>query len=319
MYAEIVKIVGKDFTDRIRLYFIAPFKALTNLQALRNLKEVFTYYRHSTMGGLTEHELVNQSLFSSQFSVKKRLNILSFHYKFLHQRLSSRQRDAMIEVGVTCWQKNFENGSHRIVLKISQKYEYEGCLSMLYSIDDRDIYIMSFTICDGVDFDIDDQFVILISRLQGARGKHEDIAKATKQMIDIYPASTLMSALEGFGLSIGVNKIIAVAAKNQVSIKEGDFEHAKSQYDEFWKTFEPNALLKSGDYLISIPFALKPLKLIRSKFRKRTLAKRSLKKDVSNTMQANCTQIFSFHNSVPPVVAPGHSEQALPTPVLLRG
>jgi uncharacterized protein VirK/YbjX len=306
MYAEFVKIIGKDFTERLRHYFVAPFKVIANRRALKNIKEVLTFYNHSTMMGLTEYQLVNQSLFSFTFSPRKRLNILAFQYKFLYQQLTAYQRVNLIENGITCWKKDFEDCTHSIVLKISQRYEYEGSLSLIYYVDDKDIYIISFTICAGMDFGVDDQTVILISRLQGMKGKYADIAKASKQLIDIHPASALMAALEGLGASIGVKKIIGIGAKNQVSVKPHDLEQAKLQYDEFWNTFETCSLQKSGDYMISIPFSLKSPKFIRSKFRKRTLAKRALRKDISQAMQTKCDETFTFYKSkvTAPDVAP---------------
>jgi uncharacterized protein VirK/YbjX len=297
VYAEFVRIIGKNFTEKLRYYFVAPLKVIAHKRSLKKIKEVFKFYPHSTMKGLTEYQLVNQSLFSSTLSPGKRLNILSFQYRFLYQRLTSQQRVILIDDGATCWEKTFDDCSHRIVLKISQRYEYEGCLSLVYFVGDRDIYIISFTVCAGVDFDMDDPLVILISRVQGMKGKYVDIATASKQLIDIHPASALMAALEGLGVSLGVKRIIGVGAKNQVSVKYKDLEQAKIQYDEFWNTFETCSLQKSGDYMISIPFPQKSTKLIRSKFRKRTLAKRSLKKDISKEVQTSCDEMFSFRNS----------------------
>ena len=293
VYNELVRIIGRNLTDRIRGLFVTPFKVFMNREALNDLREVLTYYEHSSIKDYTAKQLINEYLFSLVFPPKKRLETLSFQYKFLHKRLTSQQRSMMIERGALCWRKDFEDCSHSIVMKIPQKYECEGCLSLSYAVDDKEIYLIAFTICPGSDFGFNDQFVILVSRIQGTKGRHEDISKAAKQLIDIFPSSALMSALEGLCLTLDINKVIGISAKNQVSFIDKDHRPAISQYDDFWKTFEADTLNVSGDYLITVPFGFKSLEHIRSKFRKRTLAKRSEKSSISKITQTNCTILFS--------------------------
>ena len=291
-YYELVRIFGKDFTDRIRYWFVTPFKIAANQKSLKALRDVLDHYPHSSFKNLPPHELINQYLFSLAFSPEQRLETLTFQYKFLHHRLAFLQREIMIERGILCWEKNFENCCHSIALKISQKYESEGCLSLQYSVDDKDIYLIAFTICPGTHFGFDNRSVALVSRLQGTKGRHDEIANASKQLLDIFPASALMSALEGFCQSIGIDKIIGIAAKNQVSFIQKDYEQAKAQYDGFWKTFEAGIVEETGDYLIPVPFVFKPSSLIRSKFRKRTLAKRTMRRNISEIAQTNFNLVF---------------------------
>lgn len=293
-YDKFVNVAGKDLTDRLRHSILAPLNVFYNRKWIMKMREVFTYYHHSTMKNLTDYELVNQSLFSSSFSHQKRLSILSFQYKFLYQSLTIQQRNTLIGDGITCWTEKFEEAEHRIVLKISQQFEYEGCMSLVYAIDKTEVFILSFTICSGADLGFEDRRVVLISRIQGSKGKHEDIAKAAKQMIAVFPASALMSALEGLCLRLGITKIVCISARHQVSINSKDLQMAEHQYDEFWKTFEGQFLKASEDYLISVPFTSKSEKLIRSKFRKRTMAKRALRKNISQMVQTNSMEIFSL-------------------------
>jgi uncharacterized protein VirK/YbjX len=286
--------IGRSLTDGIRNWVVTPLKIFANQKPLNDLTIVLNYYPHSSMKGFTQRELINEYLFSLLFHPKKKIGILIFQYKFLWERLTPQKRDAMSEGGIICWERTFTKYTDRIVLKITQKYECEGCLSLIYSFESQDIYIISFTICSGLVFGFDDKNIILVSRIQGVQGKHGEIVKASKQLADIFPASALMSALEGLCLSLGVNKIVCISAKNQVSFVNRDLGRPAIQYDRFWETFEEYMIVRSGDYLIRIPFAVKSTRLIRSKFRKRTLSKRAIKGDISKMTNSKCDALFSL-------------------------
>src|SRR6188508_2631227 len=109
LYNESVRIIGRDFTDRIRGLFITPIKVFMNRKSLKDLQEVLSYYKHSSMKDLIPDQLINEYLFSLLLPPKKRLDILSFQYKFLHERLTSQQRDMLIADGAPCWRTDFKN------------------------------------------------------------------------------------------------------------------------------------------------------------------------------------------------------------------
>lgn len=61
--------------------------------------------------------------------------------------------------------------------------------------------------------------VVPISRLQGVKGAVENIRRASRAMRDLNPALALLSAVEGLTDAIGIKRLMALTAGNQIAYR----------------------------------------------------------------------------------------------------
>ena len=278
--------VGKSAANILRYLTMTQFKMLANKPLLKQLNE---YGAYSGLCRTRYSDLENQQLFSHALTSEQQIKSLVYHYDIVTRYFTAEFLETIRDREFICWSTNADQIAHTISLSISSELEYEGCLTLSYEVDNLKIYYISFTICPGSFFGQSGN-TILVSRNQGVRGQHVEIARASKDLNDVFPAHALMSALEGLSLTLGINQIIGIASHNQITIVQSEaIENSILHYNDFWNTFETKRT-DSLDYLISIPYALKNLKSIKSKHRKRTMHKRSIRRNISFNAQKNIMQ-----------------------------
>jgi len=238
---------------------------------------------------MSSFELINATIFSHALSRRDRLKALTFHYNFITKRYKKESIAKLADKGIICWQKNQNSCDHSITQQISLQHEIEGCQSLLYRFQGIEIYLASFTFCPASIFGLNGGTMMFISRLQGTPGKHVEISKASKQLGELFPSLVLMSALEGLCITNGIDRIVGICNDNQIATGERN----PANYDDFWASMDSLRIEKTGDFLISVPLNNKPIQCIKSKHRKRTLKKRSTRKEISLVTQLSSKELIS--------------------------
>jgi uncharacterized protein VirK/YbjX len=141
------------------------------------------------------------------------------------------------------------------------------------------LYVVSFTIVPGYVVGVEDRHAILISRMQGAKGRAPEIYQATKQINDISPQAVLLAVLQGIATALELRSIAGVSAECQSSFTELNATRFAQTYDQFFSSLGALAL-KDGFYHLSLPLTEKPLNLIKPGHRKRTRIKRQVKAEL---------------------------------------
>jgi len=218
---------------------------------------------------------------SWSLNTRSRLKILTSHYTYFQNKFPDYVVHQIYKDGITCWKEIKDNNVFEIKLMSTSPEECEGSLSLNFIMNGDIVYCLAFTFCPGNEFSLVDEQIIYATRLQGARSSLDSISKASKCFNDNTPATLLVSALEGFALSLGIKTILGINCLNQISLGcTKNQPQSFKCYDEFWESFE-SVKIHSGDYLLSLPLSYKTISLIKSKHRNRTINKRKIRQELS--------------------------------------
>ena len=183
-----------------------------------------------------------------------------------------------------------ENGAQFAItmcLSKSVEYETEGELSLNLLVEDKIVYIVGFSIVPGWVVKSSASEAILISRMQGVKGYHREIAQATKSLHDVSPVVLLLAALQGIASVFDIGVMASVSAAVQVCYDERYAASFRQGYDDFFGE-RGIPLNKEGFFLTPIPLPEKPLANIKRGHKIRTREKRAFRQEV----QKACTDFF---------------------------
>jgi uncharacterized protein VirK/YbjX len=217
------------------------------------------------------------------------LAILIEHYSYLQKHFKSDFLDIVYHSTIQLWSQRVDDISVEVVLDFPHTIDFEGDLCLIFKKDDVSIYRIIFVIANGSSFGLADDHVIFISSVQGL-GEFEDVKQATKACHDIQPAQLLMAAINGVGTALGVNTIVGIGNKNQIS--QGDKFYFS--YDKFFENYG-DVIPKSNFYKMPLPYAEKPLDAIDARHRKRSQQKRIFKTSIKDQVALSVGQYVDSH------------------------
>jgi uncharacterized protein VirK/YbjX len=166
-----------------------------------------------------------------------------------------------------------------VVIRLSAGSDTEGELSLEFKFNGEYIFTTSFSIIPGSLFNLAQENVILISRMQGKSGKHSQFQKSTKAFGDISPQMVLLCALNGIAKSMACETILGVSATNQLSYTlASDLIHRKT-YDDFYLSLGSKRM---GNNFFVVEALLKRYgdQHIKPSHRNRTRKRRRIKADI---------------------------------------
>jgi len=159
-------------------------------------------------------------------------------------------------------------------------------MSLDLQVNGEIVFTLAFTIVPGWVVKSKASEVLLISRIQGVRGRYEEISLATKTLWDVAPSPLLLAAMQGFGKALGIEEFASVSStthRYSTDINDECAPHVESAYDGF---FEALGVPKTpyGYFSSPIPVEDKPLTLIKRGHKIRTKQKRAFKEEVQNAI-----------------------------------
>ena len=178
------------------------------------------------------------------------------------------------------WRGSDKHSLFAIKLSFTGIQNFDGDLLLTFTQADKHLYQLAFTIVPGWVLGCSLANVMLISRIQGARGEFEAIRHATKSCRDIALPHQLMASAHGIAEALDIAMI--------AGLRIGEFPYGadaelniKFDYEAFWRSFVSEA--KGGFYLVSVPLIEKPLAQIDRVHRRRALSKRKFKAAITET------------------------------------
>jgi uncharacterized protein VirK/YbjX len=219
-----------------------------------------------------------------EISTANCLAILIEHYSYLQKRFKKDFLDIVYQSTIPLWTQSIDTASFEIVMDFPHTIDFEGDLCLILKKDQVSIYRIIFVIADGSSFGLPKGNVIFISSVQGM-GDFEDVKLATRICRDIQPAQLLMAAMSGVGMALGLDTIVGIGDKNQIS------KGAKVyfSYDQFFENYG-DRIPKTNFYKIPLPYPEKPLDLIDARHRKRSQNKRVFKSEIRDQVAFSVAQ-----------------------------
>lgn len=213
-----------------------------------------------------------------QFPVRQRLAVSLNHHQYMTQRFREAFFVQAKQEGCPLWQAGFGEGDETmhcdIVLRFPEYYNFDGDLCLAFRVDQKDVYVITFSIAPAATTGAQGGQALLISGIQGINGKIDLIRKATEYCNEVSPPHLLIAAAEALALSLDIGMLVGIGS-NPALNRDGDAARGRYafNYDNFW---QPIAGEKSGSnlYHIPLPFIDKPIEAVQSKHRSRALRRR---------------------------------------------
>jgi uncharacterized protein VirK/YbjX len=169
---------------------------------------------------------------SRNLTPESRRDILIFHNRFIVKYFKPRTL-SVIPPGFEILARPCDLGVLRVsVSAVDKIYHREGDFSLNKTLNGKKLATLDFSFAPGSIFGFEDKAILFIGRIQAAG---RDLTRAVSRCNgEILPTSTLLLGAQALAISIGIKRILAVTAENQVC--NNDDAQFKKSYDEFWES-----------------------------------------------------------------------------------
>jgi uncharacterized protein VirK/YbjX len=222
---------------------------------------------------------------------KQRCECYFYHHNFLCEHILKCGYSHLISEGVIIHQINPKNILYQIFVQPSGALSYEGELSLCLMANGAPIFVMAFNIVPGKMFTKANEPAILITRIQGSRGKFETIKIFTKEINDIAPPHFLYSALTGIAITFGIDLIGGVCASKRFSDDPEIRDRFRTNYDGFFESIGAKRS-DSGFFVSRISDKAEADPTAKAGHRARNRRKRKIKADVAHSVRMLSTLMF---------------------------
>lgn len=268
---RIVWSICSNLPGQIELFRILSLPAFKSMVLL---DPVFSFRHLST-----------QFLFRG-LTAKERTASILHHYRFLISRMSNPILYEFGHSGIRVLEHQKNGTDYVVTLGMPPKnalWEGEGVLQL--QADGAPIYHLQFTIVPGWVLNSEQRDVIFVQRLQGVKGRFQQISAATKAFRDVAPPLLLITALQGIAAAWEIREMACISAKSQISTTRDNKERLsanfKQAYDDFF--LELGARHVSADFFsLPVPLEEKPIELIGNGHKARTRRKRAFRHEIAN-------------------------------------
>lgn len=215
------------------------------------------------------------------FSRRQRRELLREHYLHLTSCLSESFFSQITLGAPVLWEHSLIQDSVAITISLSE-CEFEGDLLLEFQINSQAIFHLSMSVAPGHLVGSTAERVILVARVQGVRGKWEDIRHATKECLDVSPPFILMSAVQAIARATGITCIAGVRNTQKIWIPRQPTPDLHFDYDEFWRKL--SATVELNFCLMPVPMVKRPIEQVGVRHRRRTLIKRQFKQRIEDAV-----------------------------------
>lgn len=223
------------------------------------------------------------------FTVAQRASCFEHHYLRLHERVPRSFLRQILRRYVPLVPMEEKGNRFAITFGFSRDHDKEGELSLNLEVDGETVFILSFTIVPGHVVGSPAEDVLLITRIQGVKGRYREIQRATKMLHDVAPGALLVAALQGVGAALNIGVLAGIRAIDQNSYCLECDHSFQTAYDGFFADLgvQQNA---ANVYLSAIPLKEKPLPLIKQGHRLRTREKREFKREIADRVSQRLSE-----------------------------
>jgi len=182
-----------------------------------------------------------------------------------------------------------DGGRLSITISLSD-CEFEGDLLLEFRLNGQALFHVSMSVAPGRLVDSTAARAILVARVQGVRGKWDEIRHATKLCADVSPPFLLMAAVQAIARATDIACIAGVRNTQkqwQPGLQNPDMLF---DYDQFWMKLSSTVGAKFC--LMPVPMDRRPIEQVSANHRRRTLVKRQFKRWVEDTVYDSFVSAF---------------------------
>jgi uncharacterized protein VirK/YbjX len=194
------------------------------------------------------------SLFCSLFKGANVSQRYFFHQQFLSQTLSDNSYRTLFEGDDVLFEHIVEDRKYEVRLTCSPGNIAEGLVQLSFRMNPSImLYALSFLFIDRQSLMNYDGLTILVTRIQGSKGKLTQINQASVDMANLHPRNVLLACAEGITEAYNLQCICAVTSGLNPSFRGDNLNHIKNNYDEFFETLKKDA---SSSSIVVLPLPL---------------------------------------------------------------
>jgi uncharacterized protein VirK/YbjX len=223
-----------------------------------------------------------------------RRNIVMMQARYLQEHVRSSLFLELLRPREALWRS--DEGRYSIWLSADLSGHLEGDFDLTFKLDGVAIYMLSFSVGPNLANPGAAGAAMLVGRVQGQRGRLDDIRLATKTLKGISPAALLVSAAEGVALALRLSHICGVSGAEQLSRQRPQADYF--DYDSFWESLSGRRI---GDwYQFDAPFLHKPSSETATHHRRRTRQRRLFKDAIRHEVRAAFVERFAQQPGLAP-------------------
>lgn len=202
---------------------------------------------------------------------------------------------------IVIWNKSIETNNFSIRLTYPH-YDGEGSVALILNINSNPIYYLSFTIVPGHIFNMPDDHILYITRMQGGGNRFDLIKCATKSLYEISPPALLLIAVRAIATALNIASIAGITVHDHAYLgRLPTADHYFSNYDKFWTSVGGKKINDNAYILQTIPDE-KPLSDIKQSHRRRTKIKRQRQIDIMGQICQTFEQLCLRAKLKPPLL-----------------
>jgi uncharacterized protein VirK/YbjX len=214
------------------------------------------------------------------FSYRTRYACFCHNCNYLIEALSETSFNSLRQTRVVLFSRRPSAIEYRVAARTNRHCPNEGEITLEFRASGSVLFLISFTMVPGYAINTSDKSVLLISRMQGHKGRFDEIRKATRELKDVSPRSILFAVAQGIARASGVEIVAGTHSTNSVWRDPGQPASVAAGYDEFYVSIGATGPV-DGFYLSNIASPGKPLQLVKRGHRLRTKAKRKFKEEIA--------------------------------------
>lgn len=227
--------------------------ALFNPMDFCNISRRIFYDRKITADRLRHVLRLCQRAYAANFDFRQRSRAFCTHFDLVTDRFGINFIEGRREGNILLWEECRGERVFSInLLPPADYYRYEAELTVTLAYDGMVLFTLGFVFCcpDGLEPQKPTAF---ITRLQGTRGKYQEIKSANKALGNLNLSSVLLASLAGICSALHIERITGVSMSSQITYTQqrGNFS---STYERFWLQHRAVAVQPYG-YSLQLPLS----------------------------------------------------------------
>lgn len=208
------------------------------------------------------------------------------------------------EPGLVLWQQDGEHGRFLLRLQSAAHAGHEGELTLSLVADGAILHRLSWTWRDGAGCMGWDTPLPVVPFLTRNAGLWRDAGAAFEAFEHAFPNNSpsffCFAALQGAAQALGIDRVVAVRATAHPAYEAAQDAAFQNAYDGFWRILG-GVEMDAHNYLITLPFYLKPLQDMPSKHRKRAAQRREHWRAIGDAARTTLLRHMAPGDAVPAI------------------
>ena len=232
---------------------------------------------------------------SKQFTLGQQVQVAMDHHKYELQTYNCEyMREVYRSDGILLWERYFNDLHFTIVLIATPDNRNEGELSVILSVNEVVLSMMSFCYLKADVFGLPPYITMLISRNQTRRTSFRDVFdKCFKQNT---PQLFCLSAVCEIAMTNEFRTMFGIKHDAQIIYKESFDTGFRNSYTALWEKFNATEIDRQV-FMLSLPLSLRPIELVSGDHRRRARARRRFWDEIVQSTRLSMTKYRTLSGS----------------------